>query len=1720
MAASGRHGGRPFVKSGRFRARHESADEILKLDFSRDPNENLKEILAVIVSQSSVPKSKKLAYLNALVKLLLKYGNDKYSGFTKRDILCCLRVGLFHEAKEVRAAVLRVLRYFLRDQETVDLFYTLHIDYLIVRSIDLCLDNEVERIHGIKLVRKILQIAPKKLSDLLFYPLVAISNDGTAERDRMVRIALETICETAFVNPELLARCGGIGAILRAALDCHQYPRINESLVSTILHLLNHPRTRHFIKFNTDLEQLLAPFTDCHYRFSAESSEQSSGEEKENRFAASKMAVVSIMRTWSGIIRFCRPDGSGLQSLVGILYLPYKEIRHGILEILFDLFRLKIPESTDDFNTALLSVDPSEMQENWKITDGFVAEEGKCILPHMAKIRPNLIENHLALLLSAWIGAGILEALVEVIISSDRQLFVRATILLGDLLHLASTMLPPECSHHNHCLPSLLALASSPDLTSAQTFQAREAIYYLERLHAMKKRGPVPSSLYLDQLIQRNGGRPVGQTKFYLRKKYDLYINKSPTEDMIGQAIKDSNVVNTKDIVNWDWDLVPAILKWPEEKLRRLDDQLTLKFFKRLVQFYKPTNHRFSRLEINHKLTQMMVHSGCLLVDFLLSTEQDEVQKLALDFIGDIGGCMSEIAQQRLVPESVLSPGNVINTCSQFYFLFVGRFSGTVLGDKYLEKTGVYQYLLDIVSIAPQDSFVKLSVSSLNYSKDGNTRPVLAKALCSATESARLYCTKFLRTLLRTRVAGFSTWGMELLVNQLYDQSNQVAQAALHVLEEACDVQPCLSSVIKLRPQCLHLGERGVLLLCRFMSTSKGFKMLSDANFIHNEVQKWEKTYNVRYIHIVEDLLNEALTTYEKTYEGSFTRRSSRKRSNKDAYVPVHLYGQLTQHKEGFNLLQQQECIGEFFKCIKCLELHSDEDVLKMKTALWAVGHIGTSTWGVNWLEEERLLPEIIKLAEECGVFSIRGTAFYVLGLLTSTREGAEYLTQLGWESCWHTREDRWPVVEDRTELLTELQDSDNGRCELESRGASSPGILSSSLFFIEEENSALDQGCESGLIHSCDQNSNIEASMFIPKRSKTLPNEIAFHKRYKSLPSRTANIRSYSLGHHDRDRIIRDDHRLMTRRLNSPSRQTEDVLSNKSHSSRGSEKKESPKNIPVICLSDMDSGTFEGSMTEDVDSKAPICDNFSAMDDEGEGISFSVKDSDEKSDTSETKTLTNQSLKKSPNLRDGRCSSSDSSRTSNKSRADSFNTDSTTSGVSSCESGPHTCLSSEFMSLSPIASTSSIDTLGVTGSSDARDLIHPSSFRRKSLNLKRVPSLRNKQASPAYGILPSAQLLEGMTTESAIMYTTSRDAMGYATWRSIKRQRRISSDVESDMGLNSLYGEEEGNEMIRKNSIESKKSIDTFTFRSSSGIPRNASSVSLSDQERAGTPYGVAPKAILLQRRPHTGEAEFLGLTLPVDINMMFQVHAGEDQRSEAAPVEKEENYQEQKKKPRSRKSSRIVPALESFEHDSTVCLLCSQLKRQDISQSEIEEGSQEDGDLEPVSLDKDPGSLNAAIKLQKGSRPRHSSVNEPSSATPGSVTSCTSSDSLTVKMSYDNVHGKGLIRKELRKLVINLSSSVGLKGSEQGLLMLKQKFPAVFKDVCFYSEVCHLLSICSFRLNARRFVQELFEDFKINKLIAEPYSLTSMVEGSEKNVIPVTKFDNLDSLSEYNQF
>lgn len=48
-------------------------------------------------------------------------------------------------------------------------------------------------------------------------------------------------------------------------------------------------------------------------------------------------------------------------------------------------------------------------------------------------------------------------------------------------------------------------------------------------------------------------------------------------------------------------------------------------------------------------------------------------------------------------------------------------------------------------------------------------------------------------------------------------------------------------------------------------------------------------------------------------------------------------------------------------------------------------------------MEEEDVLETIVDMAEQSPLLSIRGTCFFVLGLISSTTQGAELLEDLDW---------------------------------------------------------------------------------------------------------------------------------------------------------------------------------------------------------------------------------------------------------------------------------------------------------------------------------------------------------------------------------------------------------------------------------------------------------------------------------------------------------------------------------------------------------------------------------------------------------------------------------------------------------------------------------------------------------------------------------------------------
>ncbi|XP_046400699.1 rapamycin-insensitive companion of mTOR isoform X2 [Ischnura elegans] len=1059
-------------RTGRsLRNRRGSEDDHVHLDFTKDVCENTNEILSNICKKQGISEGKKLAYLNAFVKLLSKVKSHSSFGYTKEDIFCCLRVALVNESTQVRAGALRAVRHLVTGERDVVTLIRLRLPYLIARSVDLVLRNETERVQALRLARRILCEAPRLFPPELICCLVCLANGGAEEKDRLFRAALATLAEICVLNPIAFVNCGGVGTLGRNLLDCGA-PRVSESLAGCLLHLLDQPETRK--EAHVCLHALAAPYCDFHYRHSGSSGNSvadKNREDREMRFNCSRLALLSVLRSWPGVFQFCYPKNtSGLRSIIDILYLRQLDVRKAILDLLYDVLGLHVPPWTDKASVALEAVDPGSHKDSYNLGEGFVVAEAKALLPHLARFRPNIVEIHLAVLLNTLMKCGLLEALVDVIVTSDVFLSIRATILLGEVLHLVHILLPPQCSQLSPGLPNLISYAtvgvnklrSDRGLSEAgeelQLWrqQALSAVSILSRIHAFKERHPTPSSLFLDQLMQFASPSAGANDRAARSKLYQLVMKDGD------DAMKESGVLANKDPLFWNWVIIRAVLKNRSEPFKHLDDSAQKTFIRRLVDYFKPsTPNGYGRVtgtgSNDEKSHQRHIQTlvGIELIEFLIEADEAESGKFLGELLADIANNIQSISSSSSAHDALFSPHQMSTSLCRYYFLFLGRLSHHSRGLKALDRAGVFQILLDLVASTTHDCYVKLIISSLDYSIDGVARVILKRALTSPSESCRLYATRFILVLIRSRLPGLHRWVTELLVDQLGDTKSSVSLAAANILSEACDDPEFLERLVSLRPSLLHLGDPGLLLLVRFLSLPSGFNSLHDANFVTNEIQRWTQTNNLKYVRIVEGMIHDALTLHQRGDDGGYSHRISGGggssmhtgtnggaslgmqgsaswagvagggwgfhprgggRPLPEVFIPPHLYGQLVQHQKGLDVLVREANLPQLFQVIRMQHCTMDDEILSLKAALWAVGHICTSGLGVSIVESEGIISEMIHCATTCPVYSIRGTTICVLGLVATTRKGADALSRAGWSSIRHHRHEKWPVIEEEAE--------------------------------------------------------------------------------------------------------------------------------------------------------------------------------------------------------------------------------------------------------------------------------------------------------------------------------------------------------------------------------------------------------------------------------------------------------------------------------------------------------------------------------------------------------------------------------------------------------------------------------------------------------------------------------------------------------------------------------
>ncbi|KAH9841656.1 Rapamycin-insensitive companion of mTOR, N-term-domain-containing protein [Rhodofomes roseus] len=893
-------------------------------------------------------------------------------------------------SKRSRATAYRLIRHSLVDFHSVERLKEQKLDWFLVKSLLRDSKYAVEKEQVIKLIRAIVEIGSEKrrpgaanargagavpLSSAVMRALIAVAESLD---DPFRLICLQTLTEILVIDIELMAKTGGIRCLLHALADGP--PEISPLLASAFLHIVDCPSTRGYLRPGIDLEMALSGVTDAYGK----------GSEHVDRMRACTRVVTSMLRTWSGLMYFCIQDKLAIRSLIDGLRIPSLETREVILDMFFDLLNIRAP----DWHQAFIAGRRLTIYGKSATSD----QKELPPLPEQAQrpqVTVKLIDHFLGLLIQVLCGAGLLDALTCMLEESPvgSNLSRKAVLLMAEILQMSNRVLPLSIAAQIQTLPRVFNLASDYAVGEHRIIgnSALSSIDSFNRHQARTQPTPIadkcdtrPRANSVEDAVRR-GQRQVQQDKMKQAMQMD---------DKAFQAILlDSQVMTAKDPSKWNFEVLQELIEGPLLNPKRMEEAIRVsRYMRKLMAFFHPFTHKFSDLP-RMKANIRWVRLGCQLLNALM-TSSEGVKFLAEDdLLNQIVKSFAQLDPFNGAPTSdpIFSKRRMNETLTFGYFEMLGTLSKRKEGLELLEKFKLFTAFYHLTELRSREDLLKGIIENLDYSHDGHSRIVLSKALTSSYKHIRQFSTNHLGLLIRAS-ATTNSWTLRLLLTQLYDPAIEVREVAVRFLEEACDSPDVLQSVVEMQPTLDHLGEMGHPLMLKFMSTPMGFRFLYAADYIDREMDIWFHERNLQYVVYIEVFLAKIFSSSGDEDEDALTLESM---------VPPHFYGVMAKTELGYQVLQEKGHFAEFAEFIRQHGLESvDHDlIMKLKSVLWAVGNIGATEGGLTLLEDEEIIPEIIKIAEESLVLSVRGTCFFVLGLIASTPQGAEILDDYHWEA-------------------------------------------------------------------------------------------------------------------------------------------------------------------------------------------------------------------------------------------------------------------------------------------------------------------------------------------------------------------------------------------------------------------------------------------------------------------------------------------------------------------------------------------------------------------------------------------------------------------------------------------------------------------------------------------------------------------------------------------------
>ena len=911
---------------------------------------------------------------NKLVDLFKKNPTLKYdlawSVFSLR-----VQIMLLSESSDVVAAGYRLTRHAIADRSSLQTIRSLHTDELVVLSLVKKGKAVLEREQAVKFVRAFLDVkhGVYEISRAVTRSLVAVAEYND---DRLKDICLLTLGEILTKHPALLVSANGMST-LTDALANGTFPA-PEGLVASFLHILDQPQLRRYLSTGREFEAIFAPFTDPLLL---------SGNEEKLKTCAK--AISAMLKTWPGFLLLAERDASCIRSLIDSLQYPIPQARDIVLELLFDILRIKPPSWSTTFLagrrlTTYGRIANQTAEPSMKRTTAQYDSNGRFDLSY----------HFSAIVLATLIQAGMVPSLFELVkAEEDLSLRRKATLLLTEVLKMAQDSLPSFMSAQIQVLGGLIS--GVDDFLSDSHAANMGMMYQIESINRTlnKASGSMARTLQVDELA-------VGPQAIE-RSKYNPLMD----SERFRQLMLETQVINHSSYLKWKWDLLSGLIEGPLTNPKRLDEAIkTAKFMKRVVGFYRPFKQRFCNVR-NTRPNQRYVRTGCALIKTLMQTSLGMQYLAESKLLRQIAECLAQIDPQSGLTSTMplFDRDRMAETLSVGYFAMLGALSSTLDGVQTMQRWHMMNMFYHIMNLQDRDDLVRALLGNMDFSLDTHLRVMLSQSLTSAIKSVRLFATKILRRYAVGRInyshgsigAKQNHWALKLVLTQLYDPDVEVCETAVKILEEACEEQGSLEYVVTCRPALDHLGEIGAPLLLRFLSTSIGYRYLSGLDYISQEMDDWFLGRNDSYVALVEASLTRAYMD-PSIHKTSYTDEPD---VIEMGLAPLHFYRELTRTEEGCRLLRQSGHFYEFATTIRDFNLDDDdfEALVKVKGSLWAIGNIGSMELGAPFLEEDDVVQTVVRIAEGAQVMSVRGTAVFALGLISRTSHGVQMLSENGW---------------------------------------------------------------------------------------------------------------------------------------------------------------------------------------------------------------------------------------------------------------------------------------------------------------------------------------------------------------------------------------------------------------------------------------------------------------------------------------------------------------------------------------------------------------------------------------------------------------------------------------------------------------------------------------------------------------------------------------------------